>query len=330
MSLHLRPAVLTTVAGAAWLLAATFARADSAPTEVAASAPGPVPGDAALQLAAPAALTFEGADTSGAARPNDLANVQIPAVPPVDPDRWSVTVVPYVWFASVKSDTSFSPSRSTETIDANVDASFIDLLKGLNFGIMGAAEARRGRFSVQTDLLYMDLSQTGSRVRSVTGPFGRREAPFDLGGKVSLKTTVWTLSAGYDVFRDDRSFVQLFGGFRYLGIRTTLDWSFQGPLADLPRTGSVSASPDIWDGIAGIRGERALGEGRWKVIYYGDVGGGASKLTWQASAQLAYAQRWGDIGFGWRYLDYEQEKGKVSQGLRMSGPILTMHYRFGG
>jgi len=61
---------------------------------------------------------------------------------------------------------------------------------------MGAAEARRGRISVQTDIIYLALTQSGTRVRSVTGPFGRREATFDLGDKVSLRTTVATLSAG--------------------------------------------------------------------------------------------------------------------------------------
>ncbi len=137
------------------------------------------------------------------------------------------------------------------------------------------------------------------------------------------------MSGGYDVFRNEGNFIQLFGGFRYLGTDNTLDWSFQGPVADLPRIGTVHASDNVWDGIAGLRGESALGDSRWKLVYYGDVGAGASKLTWQASAQFAYAQRWGDVGLGWRYLDYEPQDGKSLQNLRISGPILVAHYRFG-
>jgi hypothetical protein len=320
MTLHLRPVVLATVAGAAWVLAATIARAESAPTELTASTPEAAAGEAKPKLAAPNARTSEAGGTP---------SVRISAVPPVDADRWVITAVPYLWFANVKSLTSFRPSISTRTIDADVDVGFGDLVKRLNAGFMGAAEARRGRISVQTDLIYLALTQSGSRVRSVTGPAGR-EAAVDLGDEVKLKTWLWTLSAGYDVFRDDRSFVQVFGGFRYLGVDATLNWNFQGPLADLPRTGAVNTNADIWDGIAGIRGEHALGKGPWKIAYYGDVGGGTSQLTGQLSAQLAYARRWGDIGFGWRYLDYEQGSGKVSQSLRMSGPILTAHIRFGG
>ncbi len=294
MSRHVHSA-LPPLAGAAWLLAATFAQA--APPPPSATAPGP---DAYRTM----------------------------PVRPVDP-QWRVTAVPYLWFASVKSSVAFTPPvGSRSTIDATFDASFGDVLSAFKFGFMGAAEARRGRFSAQTDFIYLSLAQSGSHVRDVTGPLGR-EFPVSVGGELKPKTTLWTLSGGYDVFRNERNFVQLFAGFRYLGSDNTLDWSFQGPVADLPRTGTRSASDNIWDGIAGVRGESALGASRWKLVYYGDVGTGGSKLTWQASGQLAYTYFWGDIGIGWRYMDYQPHDGGVLQNLTMSGPILVAHYRFG-
>lgn len=306
------PGRLAAAAGAAWLQTAALAHAQAAPEPTA----GPP---------APAVASPQGRDATATAKAAPAGRVM--AVPPVDPDQWRFTVSPYIWMAGIESSASFSPPvGSVSTIDANIDASFSDILDRLDFVLMGAAEARRGKISLQTDLIFLNVSQKGDRVREVSGPRGR-VVPVNVGGKVKLKTTVWTLTGGYDVFRDDRSFLQLFAGFRYLGADTRLDWSFQGPALDLPRTGRVEKDGDVWDAIAGARGEVALGEGPWKVIYYADVGAGDSELTWQASAQLAYAWIWGDVGLGWRYLDYDGD-GDPIESLTMSGPILALHYRF--
>lgn len=335
MTRNLRPAILTPLAGCVWLMAATLAQAESAPARPE-SAPATEPAteqvapNATPQLPIPAVLPPGDGEAAAAGTAAGGADVQIPAVPAVDPGRWSFTVSPYLWMAGVKSSSTFTPAGSGHTLSANVDQSFGDIFKNLNFAFMAGAEARRGLFSVQTDAMYINLLQTGSRVRSVTGPLGRLEVPVDLGGKVKLKTTVWTLTGGYDIFRNDRGFVQLFGGFRYLGLRSTLDWNFQGPLGNLARAGSVKSTADIWNGVAGLRGEHALGDGPWKAIYYVDVGAGGSKLTWQGLAQVAYVRRWGDVGLGWRYLDFQQGSENKTANLRMSGPIITLHYRFGG
>ncbi|CAN7172623.1 hypothetical protein LJR219_000274 [Phenylobacterium sp. LjRoot219] len=301
-----RPTAVATVAGVAWLLAATLAQAQAAP-------PPSEPSGAAVGDAADAATAAPAGE--------------VMAVPPVEPDRWRFTVAPYLWMASIKGSATFSPPiGSTSSINANIDESFGDILSDLNFALMAGAEARRGKFSIQTDLIYMNVEQKGDRVRDVAGPRGR-VVPVNLDSKLKLKTTVWAVTGGYDVLRNDSSFIQLFAGFRYLGADSTLDWNFTGPLGDLARAGRVEKDGDVWDAIAGARGEFALGDGPWKVIYYGDIGGGGSEFTWQVSAQLAYAWSWGDVGLGWRYLDYDMD-GDPLDSLTMSGPILGLRYRF--
>jgi hypothetical protein len=304
----------TTLAGAAWLLSAALAQAGPA------SAP---------QLAAPAVQAPTAGEEAGADLAASGADAQVQAVAPVDPGKWSFSVSPYLWMASVKTSGTFSPAGTGRTISADVHQSFSDIFKDLNFAFMSGAEARRGPFSLQLDAIYVNLLQKDSGVRSVSGPQGL-EIPVNVGGKLKLKETIVTLAGGYDVFRNDRGFVQLFGGFRYLGLRSTLDWHFQGPLGNLGRAGSVDSQADIWNGIAGLRGEHALGDGPWKAIYYVDVGAGGSNLTWQALAQVAYVQRWGDIDFGWRTLQFSQGAQNSTSDLRMSGPILTLRFRFGG
>ena len=50
----------------------------------------------------------------------------------------------------------------------------------------------------------------------------------------------------------------------------------------------------------------------------------------QALAQVAYVRPWGDIDFGWRTLEFSQGAQNSTADLRMSGPILTLRFRFGG
>lgn len=324
MPRHLRPLFLAaTLAGSAWFAAATSAQSAPAPPTPEQAAPD---GPPQLALSAPSP-SWDAATAAGTSA--GATDVAIPAVPPVG-SGWTFAVAPYLWMASVRSAISYSPTRVNRSINARVDESFSDVFKQLNFAIMAGAEARRGPFSLQADAIYIDLLQDHSGVRSVTGPFGLVEVPVNLGGKLKLKTTIGSLTGGYDIFRNDRGFVQLFGGFRYLGLRSTLDWNFQGPLGNLDRAGVAKSDADIWNGIAGLRGEHALGDGPWKAIYSVDVGAGGSKLTWQGLAEVAYVRRWGDVGLGWRYLDFEQSGQKSTANLRMSGPIISLRYRFGG
>lgn len=317
-----RPTGLTTLASSAWLLAATLAHAGAAPPEAEPPAP-----DAAPQLATPGSLPPGGKVEVEAGAAAGGADGQLSAITPVDPGKWTFTVSPYLWMAAVKTSATFTPALTGRTIGADVHQSFGDIFHDLNFAIMANGEARRGLFSLQTDAIYINLLQKDSGVRSVTGP-GGLEVPINLGGKLKLKEMIFTVTGGYDIFRNDQGFVQLFGGFRYLGLRSTLDWNFEAPLGDIARQGSVESQSDIWNGVAGIRGEHALGHGPWKAIYYVDVGGGGSNLTWQALAQAAYVRRWGDIGVGWRTMAFSQGAQKSTSNLRMSGPILSVAFHF--
>lgn len=330
MTHHLRPAIVSTLAGAAWLMAAPLAQAKAAPAEPAASAPQQAAAEATPQLAIPAVTPPWEGEAAGAGTAAAAPEGEVPAIHPVAPGQWSFTISPYLWMAGVKSNTTFTPAGTGRTLTANVDESFTDILSDLNFAIMAGAEARRGRYSLNTDAMYMNVLQKGSRVREVTGPFGLREAAIDLGSKVRLETIIWTLSGGYDIFRNDRGFVQLFGGFRYLGLDTKLDWNLTGSHGNLARSGTVKASPSIWNGIAGLRGEHALGEGPWKAIYYVDVGAGGSRLTWQGLAQVAWVHSWGDVALGWRYMEFKQGSENATADLKMNGPVITLNWRFGG
>jgi hypothetical protein len=329
MTLHLRSASLTVFAGSAWIMSATFALAGPATAPQATAEATPVSPDTAPRLPSLAFQPHDEGLEAGAGAAASGAGAQIPAIAPVAPGAWSFSVSPYLWMASVKTSGTFAPAGAGRTISADVHQSFGDIFHDLNFAFMTGAEARRGPISLQLDAIYINLLQKDSGVRSVSGPRGL-EIPINVGGKLKLKEAIVTLTGGYDIFRNDNGFVQLFGGFRYLRLRSTLDWNFAGPLGNLARLGSVESQGDIWNGIAGIRGEHALGGGPWKALYDVDVGSGGSNLTWEALAEVAYVRGWGDIDFGWRTLQFSQGSRNSTSDLRMSGPILTLRLRFGG
>jgi hypothetical protein len=78
----------------------------------------------------------------------------------------------------------------------------------------------------------------------------------------------------------------------------------------------------------GLRGRSNIGSGGWFIPYHLDVGGGDSKLTWQAAGGVGYTYKWGDVRLVYRHLSYEQSGNKLVQDLSFSGPALGARFQF--
>ena len=72
--------------------------------------------------------------------------------PPVEPD-WVFTAAGYVWLSGI--DGSVASFGAPET---DIDLSISDVLKNFEVGLMGAGEARHGRFLLATDFMWAKLS----------------------------------------------------------------------------------------------------------------------------------------------------------------------------
>jgi len=81
-------------------------------------------------------------------------------------DRWTFSLTPYLWLPSVEGNLRYGPpAPGGATPNVTIDS---DSLAGnLDMAFMGSAEARKGRWSIATDVLYVDLSADSSRVASV-------------------------------------------------------------------------------------------------------------------------------------------------------------------
>ena len=269
-----------------------------------------------------------------------LAILALPqsAVAQTPADRWTFSLLPYVWLPSMNGDLRYGPPAAGGAAPkVNIDAD--TLLSDLDFAFMVTGEARKGRWSISTDLIYLDLSSGNSAVRSIDfnpgpGPVNLFNTALDVGTQTEVKGTVWTLTGGYAVVHEARATLDVIGGFRYFDIEATTNWQLSttvtGPVGapTFGRTGSVTRSDSLWDAIVGVRGRLKLGEGNWFAPYYLDVGGGDSRLTWQAMAGVGYSYHWGDVVLAYRYLSYEQGGNKLIEDFRLGGFALGVNFRF--
>jgi hypothetical protein len=253
---------------------------------------------------------------------------------------WTFDVAPYLWFANVNTTMNFNlpPALGGGTASTDSSIGFGDLLSHLNFATMVTADAQYDRFSLLTDFLYMNLSGTASRFRSVRLP-GEPPIPVSTGAQadvsMNLTTSIWTLAGGYTLAEGNWGNFDAIAGFRFLSMNATLNHSIGiaavGPLGNsalFGRGGSVSASSDIWNGIGGFRGRVRLGNAGLFIPYYFDIGAGGSNLTWQIASGLGYHTRLADLSLTYRYLTFDQGSDAKLQTLTVKGPMLAVTFTF--
>ena len=247
-------------------------------------------------------------------------------------DRWTFAVQPYLWLPSVSGDLRYTAPGGSPTVDVSSDT----LLDELNFAFMFNAEARRGRWAIVTDFIYLDIGGDESKVKSVdfSGPGGRLTVPVTVSGSASvdLKGVLWDLAGSYTVARSETSSLDVLLGFRYFDLEATTDWNLSGDITGqgqtFARTGSVKESEDLWDGIIGVRGRIGLGSGKWGIPYYLDVGTGSSTITWQGAVGIGYRWSWIDLNLMYRHLYYDMESSKLLQNFSFYGPAFGVNFRF--
>ena len=241
-------------------------------------------------------------------------------------EAWQFSVTPYLWGATISGDFRFDVPRGSGN-SAEVKARPGDYLSALDFAIMFSAEARKGKWGVLTDIVYLDVSAGDSRVKSLNGPQGRA-IPFDTGTETEIRGQMWQLGGFYNVVSTPNTSLDVLAGVRYFKVKASLDWQFSGPAGNLARSGNRTQEKDLFDGVVGVQGRYRLGDSKWFVPYYLDIGAGSSSLTWQGLVGLGYSMSWGDVQLSYRHIYYDQSGGKLMQNFSFSGPTLSATFRF--
>src|SRR4051812_19086585 len=263
----------------------------------------------------------------------DLAAQTVPSAEP----GWSFAVTPYVWAPTINGNLRYSipgSTRGASGADVRMDAT--NLLEALNFAVMVAAEARYNRFSAVTDFIYLDLGKSSSGVRSVDFVQSGRNpvsTTLNAGTESSVRGSLWTLGGAYTLAAGGWGHVDAFAGFRWFSLEARTDVRLAADIAgpgggrSFARTGRLARDADLFDGLIGLRGRVVLGSG-FHLPYAFDIGGGSSRLTWQAAGGIGYQTGWAGVTLGYRHLYYDQGGDKLVQDFSFSGPFLALNFRF--
>jgi hypothetical protein len=229
---------------------------------------------------------------------------------------WQYDLTVYGWYTGI--DTTFkSPGQLGREGDLTVDAS--DIIDNLEMTAMGTVEARYNKWSIITDVMYLDVGDDANTTVTVGSAPG---IPVNADVDVDLTAWVVNVGVGYDIAQADWGRFAVVGGARYLSADIDSTIGLGGPFP-LER----SQSEDFWNGIVGVKGYIAAGD-NWFLPYYADIGTGDSDLTWQLFGGIGYRFGWGDIKLGYRHIAFEQDDEEFVQDLALSGPIMGVTFHF--
>ena len=247
-------------------------------------------------------------------------------------EGWSFSLTPYLWLPNINGQLKYAipPGGGARP---EVDTGPNNYLENLSLALMLAGEARKGKWSAFTDLIYLDFDSEKSAVKAVNFGGDRVSTTLNSSTRSSLTGVAWTFGGGYTVVEGPKHRLDLLGGVRYFGLKASSDWQLgadiNGPNGQtFARAGSISQREDLWDVIVGVRGHWKLGDGAWFVPYYLDAGTGSSVLTAQALAGVGYAFKWGEIVATYRYVLYDLGDDKLLQDIRFAGPAIGATFRF--
>jgi hypothetical protein len=248
-------------------------------------------------------------------------------------DHWTFALTPYLWLPNVNGTLKYSvpPGAAGSPEVLTGPNSYLENLQSV---LMISGEARKDKWSIMADVIYLDFADQASTVKAVN--FGGSIVSTNLNANTSSSLRGWlaTLAGGYTALQTPALTLDVLGGVRYLGIEASTGWQLTATVTGpgggqvFPASGSISQRADLWDAIVGVRGRVRLGQGNWFVPYYLDVGKGSSDLTWQGLLGITYGFGWGDTTLAYRHLAYDQGSNKLFQDFRFSGTALGVTFRF--
>lgn len=229
-------------------------------------------------------------------------------------DNWQYEVMPYLWATRMKGDVQAGPLPST-----SVDMKFADILETLDFGFMTAFEARKNRWGLLLDGMYMKVSDSASASRSDIG--------LTVDARAQIKQSMLAGAVAYRAIEGSAP-VDIIGGIRYnrINVEAKIDATLFGQTGTLKRSGSK----DWVDPYIGARVTLPISD-KWKGIGYLDIGGSGagSDLTWQGMTGLMYTYSPSTtINMGYRYMKVNYDDGGFKYDMANDGLYLGVAMKF--
>jgi len=227
-----------------------------------------------------------------------LSGAGTPAAAQAPSDKWDVTVAPYFMGASMSGTTAV---RGRE-VDLEMSAS--DIFSNLQFGAMGLVVARKGKWGLGGDAIWMAL---GTTVRNTNVDFNQGAFAF-----YGLRR----LGAAADLTA---------------GMRVN---TLQGQLKSNTLGFDVSQDKTWVDPLVGLI-LHSSGEHRVHLQVYTEIGGFGlgSDFTWQVfpTVGFKFTDRFSlEVGYRWLDIDYSTGDGNelFAYDVLAQGPIGGLAFRF--
>ena len=225
--------------------------------------------------------------------------------PPVEPE-WVFTAAGYGWLSGIEGSVAAGGSP-----EADIDLSISDVLKHFEGGLMGAGEARHGRFLLATDLMWAKLSADVDR---------------PVLGNVELTASTLTVTgvAGYGLVYDDGGNLDIIAGARLWSVKNELDLSGGFPV------GEFEDSATWVDPVVGLKGRASISPDFY-VTGWALVGGFgvSSDLMWDVMGSVGY--EFNDsfsMTAGYRVQSVDYHDNGFVYDVVQSGPMIGAVFKF--
>jgi hypothetical protein len=233
-------------------------------------------------------------------------------------ESWQFEGKLYLWAPDIKGET---------VTGTDIEIDFDTIIENLDLVYMGNFGARKEKWSLLADVIYMDLDDDSDDTL-FQGPLGNLTLTLT---DVAMEAWIVTPIVAYNIVHTDRLDLNLLAGARYFWLETTVKTKTEHRILNETTLFSATESGDVWDGIVGARGSINL-NGNWSLPFHFDVGTGDTDLTWQAVALVKYNLGQWDVGLGYRHLEWDFDDsntgGDVFDDLYISGPVAGIEYSF--
>jgi hypothetical protein len=279
--------------------------------------------------------------------PTDMALEPLPS-----PSPWQFSFTPYGWLVGVNGNAT----ARGRTVDIN--ASFVDIVEESDsiMALMGFFEARKGPFSVFTDVVWQDLGFDAHRSGS-GNPFPKLpnvNIAIKARAQLGYQSTIVQSGASYQIAKwqgRDGAYtaLDLMGSARYWNEDLDVSLNLTGTLtADIQKLGLmlersksiavVSSGTLEWvDPVVGARLRHQMASGT-ELTLIGDVGGFGvgSDFSWQAVGTYGFdVNCFGTplrtvVGYRALAVDYSENGrfGKNGLDLVQHGPVMGISLRW--
>lgn len=241
--------------------------------------------------------------------------------------QWHFDVMPYGWVPWMYTTVQYPPiaGGGNPTIETQPS----QYLKYVQMAAEIEGSIRKGDWSLWTDLVYLNLQNSGTQTRLIGLPGGDPTLPVTRTAKNTVRAAIWTLAPSYTVMNNDVGTLDVMVGLRYTSVRLSLSYEFSIPGTPLLKGGGFWPTTDSTDGLIGVKGALRLSrDGKWFLPYEADVADGNKNWQYNAFVGAGYHFHWGDITLGVRNLTYQLSDRPILEKVRMTGPVIGATFRW--